>query len=111
MDKLTRTVTVFNREETLNYLKCIFGNSFDSLDSIHHKIRDNYLYVRLNSGSSFSMKLDEESTPILKIEIRRKYTSLKPDFTSEVYFNNNAAYVIKYMVKPKIEELWQNLKK
>lgn len=111
MDNLTKTVTVFNREETLDYLKCIFGESFDRYDSVGYKIHDNYLYVRLNSGSSFSMKINEEQPPAFKIEIRRKYTSLKPDFTSEVYFNHNTAYVIKYMIKPKLEELWQNLKK
>lgn len=111
MDNLTKTVTVFNREETLDYLKCIFGESFDRYDSVGHKIHDNYLYVRLKSGSSFSMNINEEQLPTFKIEIRRKYTSLKPDFTSEVYFNHNTAYVIKYMIKPKLEELWQNLKK
>jgi hypothetical protein len=110
MDNLTRTVTVFNCEETLDYLKCVFGDSFDSLDSISHKIHEGYLYVRLKNGSAFSMKIDEEATPTIKIEVRRKYTSLEPDFKSEVYFNHNTAYIIKYMIKPKIEELWQKLK-
>lgn len=110
MDNLTRTVTVFNCEETLDYLKCVFGDSFDETDSISHKIRDGYLYVRLNNGSAFSMKIDEEAPATFKIEIRRKYTSLQPDFESEVYFNHNTAYVIKYLIKPKLEELWNNLK-
>lgn len=110
MDNLTRTVTVFNCEETLDYLKCVFGDSFDSTASTSHKIHDGYLYVRLNNGSAFSMKIDEEAPPTFKIEVRRKYTSLEPDFKSEVYFNHNTAYIIKYMIKPKIEELWQKLK-
>ena len=110
MDNLTRTVTVFNRKETLDYLKCVFGASFDETDSINHKIRDGYLYVRLNNGSAFSMKIDDEAPATFKIEIRRKYTSIKPDFESEVYFNHNTAYVIKYLIKPKLEELWNNLK-
>ena len=110
MDNLTRTVTVFNCEETLDYLKCVFGDSFDSTASTSHKIRDGYLYVRLKNGSAFSMKIDDEATPTFKIEIRRKYTSLEPDFKAEVYFNHNTAYIIKYMIKPKIEELWQKLK-
>lgn len=110
MDNLTRTVTVFNCEEILDYLKCVFGNSFDSTASTSHKIRDGYLYVRLKNGSAFSMKIDDEATLTFKIEIRRKYTSLEPDFKAEVYFNHNTAYIIKYMIKPKIEELWQKLK-
>ncbi len=110
MDNLTKTVTVFNREETLDYIKCIFGDSFDSTASTSHKIRDGYLYVRLNNGSAFSMKIDEETPPTIKIEVRRKYTSLEPDFKAEVYFNHNSAYIIKYMIKPKIEELWNKLK-
>jgi hypothetical protein len=108
MDNLTRTVTVCNREETLDYLKCIFG---DSSELVNPKIRDGYLYVRLNNGSSFSMKIDEELPPTFKIEIRRKYTSLEPDFRAELYFNHNTAYIIKYMIKPKLEELWKNFKK
>ena len=110
MDNLTKTRTVFNRKETLDYLECIFGNSFDSTESVNNKIRDGYLYVRLNNGSAFSMKIDDEAPATFKIEIRRKYTSLKPDFESEVYFNHNTAYVIKYLIKPKLEELWNNLK-
>ena len=110
MDNLTRTVTVFNCKETLDYLKCVFGASFDETDSISHKIRDGYLYVRLNDGSAFSMKIEEEAPTTFKIEIRRKYTSLKPDFATEVYFHNNAAYIIKYMIKPMLDELWAKLK-
>ena len=110
MDNLTKTTTVFNRKETLDYLKCIFGASFDETDSVSHKIRDGYLYVRLNNGSSFSMTINEGASATFKIEIRRKYTSLHPDFESEVYFNHNTAYLIKYMIKPKLEELWNNLK-
>ena len=110
MDNLTKTVTVFNHKETLDYLSCVFGASFDETNSISHKIRDGYLYVRLNNGSAFSMKIDEEAPTTFKIEIRRKYTSLKPDFESEVYFNHNTAYIIKYLIKPKLEELWNNLK-
>ena len=110
MDNLTKTVTVFNTKETLDYLKCVFGDSFDSTATIGHKIRDGYLYVRLNNGSAFSMKIDEEAPATFKIEIRRKYTSLKPDFEAEAYFNHNTAYIIKYLIKPKLEELWNNLK-
>lgn len=110
MDNLTKTITVFNRKETLDYLNCVFGASFDETDSISHKIRDGYLYVRLNNGSAFSMSIEEGPTATFKIEIRRKYTSLKPDFATEVYFHNNTAYLIKYMIKPKIDELFAKLK-
>ena len=110
MDNLTKTIIVFNHKETLDYLKCVFGAIFDETDSISHKIRDGYLYVRLNNGSAFSMTIDEEAPATFKIEIRRKYTSLRPDFKSEVYFNHNTAYVIKYMIKPKLEELWNSVK-
>ena len=110
MDNLTKTRTVFNRKETLDYLKCVFRASFDETDSVSHKIRDGYLYVRLNNGSAFSMTIDEEAPATFKIEIRRKYTSLQPDFESEVYFNHNTAYVIKYMIKPKLEELLNSIK-
>ena len=110
MDNLTKTITVFNRKEALDYLKCVFGASFDDTDSINHKIRDSYLYVRLNNGSAFSLILGDETSSTVKVEIRRKYTSLEPDFKAEVYFHNNAAYIIKYMIKPKLEELWNNLK-
>ena len=110
MDNLTKTVTVFNCKETLDFLKCIFGASFDETDSISHKIRDGYLYVRLNNGSAFNMTIYDAATSIVKVEIRRKYTSLEPDFKTEVYFNYNTAYLIKYMIKPKLEELWNNLK-
>lgn len=108
MDNLTRAISVFNIEETIDYLKGIFGDSFDSLSYKNHEQR---IYVRLKNGSSFSIEINSEDKATLKIEIRRKYTSIKPDFTSEVYFNHNTAYVIKYMIKPKLEELWQNLKK
>lgn len=108
MDNLTRTISVFNIEETLDYLKCVFGDSFDGLA---YKNSEQRIYVRLKNGSSFSIEINSEQTPVFKIEIRRKHTSLKPDFTSELYFNHNTAYVIKYMIKPKLEELWQNLKK
>ncbi len=108
MDNLTRTISVFNIEETLDYLKCVFGDSFDGLAYNNRKQR---IYVRLKNGSSFSIEINSEQTPVFKIEVRRKHTSLKPDFTSELHFNHNTAYVIKYMIKPKLEELWQNLKR
>lgn len=106
MDNLTKTISVFNVEETIDYLKCIFGDSFDSMS---YKNNAQRIYVRLTNGSSFSIEINNEQTPIIKIEIRRKYTSLEPDFTSELHFNHNTAYVIKYMIKPKLEELWQKV--
>ena len=107
MDNLTKTITVFNRDEVIDCVKNIFLDDFDDAAIL---VRNNYMSIKLKNGSSFRITIDDELPPTIIIEIRKKYTSLEPDFKSEIYFNHNTAYIIKYLIKPKLEELWNNLK-
>ena len=106
MDNLTKAVVVFNSKEVLDYLSSVF----DATTILYCKVHDNYMYARFNNGSDFSIEIVGEAPAVFKIEIRSKCTSLEPDFKAEIYFENNTAYIIKYLIKPKIEELLNKLK-
>ena len=101
MSDITQQITVFNCDKTVAFIKEVFG---DNVANCSHIARTNFMYVRLTNGSSFSIQLDNDNK-LINVEVRRKYTSIFPDFKSELYLNNNVAYVIKYMIKLKLDEL------
>lgn len=105
MSDITQQITVFNCAKTVAFIKEVFG---DNIATCIHIASTNSIHIRLTNGSSFSIQLDNDNQ-LIKVEVRRKYTSIAPDFKSELYLNNNVAYVIKYMIKLKIEELWQKV--
>ena len=71
---------VFNRDDIKAFLTEHFDDMYDK-GSPSCRIKDEFMYIRLKNGNSFNIWLyncnDNKS---IHAELRRKYTSIKPDW-------------------------------
>ena len=102
--KLTKTQVVFDTNAILHFIEDVFQYK---LEELRYTVHPDNLYVRFPNGNSMRIILDNENDVAIT-ELRRKYTSLKPDYEYTYTFklkHIDIAYVIEEVLAPKLAKL------
>ena len=104
MAKLTKTQVVFDTNATLHFIENVFECP---LEDLRYTVHPDNLYVRFPNGNSMRIILDNDSS-IAIAELRRKYTSLNPDYKAEYTFglqHLDVASMIENVLAPRLAKL------
>ena len=102
--KLTKTQVVFDTNATLHFIEDVFQYK---LEELRYTVHPDSLYVRFPNGNSMNIMLDNYNNVAIT-ELRRKYTSLKPDYEFKYDFgleHLDLASMIENVLVPKLVKL------
>ena len=102
--KLTKTQVAFDTNAILHFIEDVFQYK---LEELRYTVHPDNLYVRFPNGNSMRIILDNDNS-IAIAELRRKYTSLKPDY--EFKYDSglehlDVASLIENILVPKLAKL------
>ena len=102
--KLTKTQVVFDTNAVLNFIEGVFHYK---LEELRYTVHPDNLYVRFPNGNSMRIVLNNY-TNVVTTELRRKYTSLKPDYEYEFTSgleHVDVASLIENVLAPRLAKL------
>ena len=102
--KLTKTQVVFDTNAILHFIEDVFQYK---LEELRYTVHPDNLYIRFPNGNSMRIILDNENNVAIT-ELRRKYTSLNPDYEFKYDFgleHLDVASMIENVLVPKLVKL------